>query len=358
MSRKSEARIIDIARAAGVSITTVSRILSNDSELKISTTTRERVLETAQQLGYQPNFFAVALRSKRTGIIGALSPNLAGTFLPLLTMELQRAARMRSVELLIGSPEVQPKEIEGQLKKLQSLLFDGLLLLGDVLDYQETIRKLRVMRKPFVSVCAGIDVPAPLVNMDDEAAIRLAVDYLYQLGHRRIAYLGSTRWKQEGNRLLRFQNAAQAYGLTIDPDHIAIMDTLTYTPFDPNFREMYTTLPFHAAQTLLRLPNGPSAIFCANDGFALAALKGALQMGLHVPGDISIIGHNDELPSTLFYPELTTIRQPLDQIATIAVDLLLKMIVGEEVESALAARILVMPELMIRGTCAPPTAAR
>lgn len=354
MSRKSEARITDIARAAGVSITTVSRILSNDSELKISTATRERVLQTAEQLGYQPNLFAVALRSKRTGIIGALSPNLAGTFLPLLTMELQRAARTSGVELLIGSPEVNPKDIEVQLKKLQSLLFDGLLLLGDVLDYQDTIRKLRILRKPFVSVCAGVDVPAPLVNLDDEAAVRLAVEYLVGLGHRRIAYLGTTQWKQEGNRLARFQQAATHFGLVVQPDHIVIMDNLTYTPFDPTFRERYTTVPLLAVRALLEQPDRPTAIFCANDGFALAALKAALQMGLHVPEHVSILGYNDEIPSTLFHPELTTIRQPLDQIATISLDLLMRMIVEEETEQIMTSRVLVAPELIIRGTCAAP----
>ncbi len=354
MARKSGISITDIAREAGVSITTVSRILNRDGELKISDSTRERVLETAQQLGYEPNLFAAALRSNRTGIIGALTPNLAGTFLPLLTMELQRAARARGVELLVGTPEMEPEQIEAQIRRLQSLLFDGLLLLGDVLDYQSTIRSLQVLHKPYVSVCAGLDLPPPLVNIDDEQATRLAVRYLYDLGHRRIAYLGSTRWNQENSRARNFQQAMRAHGLALPPEYLAIMQHVIYTPFAPNFREMWTTQPLQTAQALLQLPTPPTAIFCANDGFAIAAFKGALQLGLRVPADVSILGYNDELHSTLFYPELTTIRQPLAQIAQAALDLLLRLLDTTDREAAHDTRVLVMPELVVRGTCAPP----
>lgn len=351
MPRNSEVRITDIAREAGVSITTVSRILNEDDTLKISSSTRERVLDTAQQLGYQPNLFAAALRSKRTGIIGALSPNLGGTFLPMLTMELQRAARAHQIELLIGSPHTDEDHIEGQLKRLQSLLFDGFLLLSDMLDYQATIRKLQVLQKPYVSVCAGSNVPGPLVNVDDDAAVRMGVTYLTGLGHRRIAFLGSIHWNQERDRLRLFQEAMHEVGLPTPPEYLANMDDVTYTPFDPNFHEIWTSKPLHAAQSLMRLPTPPTAIFCANDGFALATLKGALMLGWRVPDDLSILGHNDELPSTLFYPELTTLRQPLDQIADAAVTLLLAMI-DSPLEHADERRV-IQPELVVRGTCGP-----
>jgi LacI family transcriptional regulator len=355
MAKKSEVRITDIARKAGVSITTVSRILNQDTDLKISDSTRERVLETAHELGYQPNLFAAALRSNRTGIIGALTPNLGGTFLPVLTMELHRAARMRGVELLIGTPEVDARQIEGQLKKLQSLLFDGLLLLGDVLDYQATMRKLQVLRKPYISVCANVDVPPPLVTMDDQRATELAVEYLHGLGHERIAFLGGTHWHQERYRAVYFHAAMRQRGLSVRDEYLAIMDHIHYMPFDPDFRQMWTTEPLRAAQNLMRLPEPPTAILCANDGFAIAALKGLLSTGVRVPDQVSIIGCNDELPSTLFHPELTTVRQPLEAIATTAFDLLLEMIEGRRSEAATQARILLPPELMIRETCAPPS---
>jgi LacI family transcriptional regulator len=352
--RKRDVSIRDIASGAGVSITTVSRILNQDGALKITPQTRERVLETARALGYQPNFIAAALRSNRTGILGALSPNLAGTFLPLLTQELLRAARAQGVELLVGTPELDEEHIAAQLKKLQSLLFDGLLLLGDVLDYQTTIRKLQVMKKPYLSVCAGVNVPPPFVNMDDEQATALAIEYLVGLGHRRIGYLGSRQWNQEHYRVVYFRVMMARHGLPVPDDYVALMEHAPYVPFDPKFRAMWTVEPLRAAQRLLHMPQPPTAILCANDGFAIAAMKSASQAGVRVPEDVSIMGYNDEIQSTLFTPELTTIRQPVDLIASAAVSLLLAMIEhgtsGEYAET----RHLIAPELVVRGSCAPP----
>jgi LacI family transcriptional regulator len=355
--KKSGVNITDIAREAGVSIATVSRILNQDDELRVSDLTRARVMETALQLGYSRNPIAAALRSNRSGIIGALSPNLAGTFLGLLMQELQQAARARGIELLIGTPEVESAQIEGQLRRLQGLLFDGFLLLSDQLNYQATIRHLEVLQKPYISVCAGVNIPPPFVTTDEALAVQMAVDYLIELGHRRIAYLGSPHWPQESHRLEQFRLAMAAKGLAVVPAYLGVMEDIAYVPFGPHFREMWTQEPLRAAQQLLALAAPPTAIFCANDGFAIAAMKGALQLGLRVPEDVSIMGYNDELPSTLFHPELTTIRQPLDLIAAASIDLLHQMIEAGEYGAAQFMEVthLLPPQLVIRGTCAAPT---
>lgn len=356
MHRKNGTGITDIARAAGVSIATVSRILNADHTLRIHPDTRARVLDVARSLGYEPNFFATALRTNRTGIIGALSPNPAGTFLPLLTMMLERAARARDIELLIGMPHVEPARLEVQLNKLQGRLFDGLLLLGDVLDYQATIRRLDVLRKPYVSVCAGDDVPAPLVKVDEMVSMQLAITYLRDLGHTRIGYLGSTHWQQEEHRLNYFRAEMLRQRLPLDPDHCVIMDSIVYQPLASDFHDMWTIAPMQATQKLLQMPDPPTALVCANDGFALAAIKGALMLGWRVPDDLSVIGHNDEITSALFLPELTTIRQPLDQIADTALTLLLHMVEAEPDATLMQQRVLLPGTLVIRGSCAPPRA--
>lgn len=354
----SEVRLVDIATDTGVSVGAVSRILRGDEQIKVSQQTRDKVWEAARRLGYQPNPFAAALRGKRTGLIGALSPNLAGTFLGRLMMELQHAARRCGVDLLIGTPEITSEQIEGQLRKLQRLLFDGLMLLGDVMNYQATIRRLQVLRKPYVSVCAGMHLPAPMVNVNDTLGIRLGLDYLHHLGHRRIAFLHSPQWSQEVERSRIFQETLAAFGLTMPPAYLATMQDVAYDPAAPNFQEMWTVQPLRAAQALLQLPERPTAIFCANDGFALACLKGARQLGVRVPDDLSILGYNDELTATLYYPELTTIHQPLDRIAEVALDMLLKMIEAGENGGAAGERILVDPALVVRETCAVPPASR
>jgi LacI family transcriptional regulator len=356
MAKPAPVSITEIARTAGVSITTVSRLLNHDDGLKISDETRARILQAADDLGYQANPFAAALRTRRTGLLGALNPNLAGTFHSLLSMALLRESRRRGYDLLVSAPEADSVQMVGQMKRLQSMLFDGLFLLGEMLEYQTTIRRLDLLEKPYVSVCAGTHVPAPLVNIDDEAAISMAVDYLVGLGHRHIAYLGSAEWQQEQARLFYYQQHMRSLGLVAPPEYVVMMRGVTYTPFDVSFQEMWTTAPMNAARALLSLPQPPTAIVCANDGFAIAVLKCALQMGIRVPEELSIIGHNDELPSTLFYPELTTTRQPLDEIAVAALDVLVAMLDGGEAAAdKRSAQLLIAPQLVVRGTCMPPT---
>ena len=156
MPRKSAVGIRDIAEAAGVSISTVSTILNNKSDnVRISAETRQRVSEIARRLGYQPNFFASALRSNRTGIVGAINLNPSGWFMGRLGMEAQLAARKRGVELFIGGVQDGPEGVEAQLTLLQGQLFDGFVLLGDMPNYREVARKLKNLDKPLVSVAAG-----------------------------------------------------------------------------------------------------------------------------------------------------------------------------------------------------------
>lgn len=349
-------QISDIARAAGVSIATVSRVLNGDSSLRIQPETRERVLDAAQALGYESNLFAAALRTRRTGILGALTPNLAGTFLPLLTMALEREARARGFELLVGTPQLDGAAMAAQLNKFQRLLFDGLLLLGDVLDYQATIRKLDLLKKPYVSVCASDDVAPPLVKVDERQSMSLAITYLRELGHTRIGYLGSVHWQQERFRLTYFKDELARQGLPFNPAYTAVMEHVVYQPTAPDFQSMWTRAPMLAAQALLQGADPPTAIVCANDGFALAAIKGAQISGLRVPEDVSIIGHNDEIPAALFYPELTTIRQPVEAIAAAALDRVIARIeTGADADDQ---PCLLPPALVVRGTCAPPPAAR
>jgi LacI family transcriptional regulator len=197
-----------------------------------------------------------------------------------------------------------------------------------------------------------------MVNVNDTLGIRLGLDYLHHLGHRRIAFLHSPQWSQEVERSRIFQETLAAFGLTMPPAYLATMQDVAYDPAAPNFQEMWTVQPLRAAQALLQLPERPTAIFCANDGFALACLKGARQLGVRVPDDLSILGYNDELTATLYYPELTTIHQPLDRIAEVALDMLLKMIEAGENGGAAGERILVDPALVMRGTCAVPPASR
>jgi len=358
VAKHKKVTINDIAREAGVSIGLVSRVLNDDDSARVSPETRQRILKVVEKRSYSANLFAAALRTERTGIIGVLSPNLSGTFLGSLTMALQRAAVGQGVELLVALPKSDSQGIASQFEWMQAMLFDGFLLLSNVLDYQDTIRKLQIIEKPYVSVCAGLHMQGPLVNSDDVLALQIATDYLYELGHQRIAFLYNSNWPLERNYNDYFLHALDARQLPARPELLIDIHDAPYTPQSPHFQDTWTITPAKAAQGLMRGPNPPTAILCSNDGFAVACIKGLMRMGVRVPEDVSVIGYNNELISTLFYPELTTIRQPLEEIASTSIGLL-RSILGEEKldRSEMAAiRRIIPPELVERESCAPPRA--
>lgn len=356
MAKRKKVTINDIAREAGVSIGLVSRVLNDDESTRVRSETRQRILSIAEKRGYAANPFAAALRTERTGIIGVLSPNLSGTFLGSLTMALQRAAVEQGIELLIALPKSDSQGITSQFQRMQAMLFDGFLLLSNALDYQDTLRRLQIIEKPYVSVCAGLHMEGPLVNSDDMAALQIAVDYLYELGHRRIALLYNSNWPLERDYKHYFMQALKTHGLLIRPERIIDIHDALYTPQSLDFQETWTIKPAEAAKRLMQMPDPPTAILCSNDAFAVACIKGLMQMGLRIPVDVSVIGYNNEMISTLFHPELTTIRQPLEEIAATAIDLLRSLLSRHRIDRAelVSIRQIIRPELIERESCASP----
>ncbi len=354
MVHKSKVGIRDIAAAAGVSIGTVSKILNNKTDgVRIGEATRQRVIATAQRLGYQANPFASALRSNRTGIIGAVNRNAGGGFMGALAHQVQLAARQRDIELFVGTMQNRADSVETQLSILQGQLFDGFLLLGDMPNYRGLARKLKNLEKPHVSAAAGLNVEVPMVNTDEMLGFRLILDYLTELGHQKIAFMGSPVWPLIRERLHIFEQCSAVKGLKVPIKYISKMDNHPYHPEDIHAAEPLHRAAIAHTKALLQQPDPPTAIVCATDGFALGALKGAAQLGLRVPADVSITGFDGNSEGITCQPELTTIRRPIEKVAGEAIDLLLALIDSPD-DVRLQKRILIAPELIIRASCAPP----
>ncbi len=332
MSLRGRITLADVAKAAGVSAGTVSRVLNRrDSEIKISAATQRVVLEAAERLGYQPNLFASALRTRQTGVVGTIVRDINDPFLSLMARELQHAAHAQGIELLLAHAENEAQTIRRQLTFMRNW-FDGLLILGDVPGDEAIFDDLRASRTSFVAVACGAETSAPLVNIDEAQGTRLALDYLASLGHRRIGFIGNTEHAGTRQRLAAFQRAVQGR-----PDYVQP------TPYTRKGAIAST-------QRLLSLPEPPTAILCTADYLALGALSAAMHMGWRVPEALSIISFDDIEESVDVYPPLTTVRQPVGDMASAAVSLLLALIAGEDVAER---RILVQPRLMIRRSCAP-----
>jgi len=346
--------ITDIARKVGVSTTTVSRVLNDaKGDIPISAKTRKLVLETASRLGYQRNPFASALRTSRSGIVGAVSPNVSGTYVSVLGHHLQLAAHKLGIELLIGSTRVESEKIAGQLSILQSQIFDGVLFLCDHPYHQKLLNHEARFSKPYVHVMSESEQAAPVVAVDNEIGVALALDHLTELGHTRIAFIGSPAWPGDRQRMRVYKAYLQAHGLPFHEELVSDLGQIPYTPEMTNFVEQIRHAATEHAYRLVAQKHRPTAIFCASDGYAADVLKAVYRLGLRVPDDISIVGYGDQHEALITYPELTTVRIPNDVIAEAALKLLMDLIEDPESEHLLQTRIYVAPELIIRNSTAP-----
>jgi LacI family transcriptional regulator len=352
-ANKGSIGIKEIAREAGVSSTTVSRVLnSKDGNIPISPDTRDHVMAVAKRLGYQRNPFASALRTNRTGIIGAVTRNFSGTNLSKIVHRLLLEAHDRDVELFVGAIRFTDDAIAGQLNILQSQLFDGLLLAGDLSQYQTHLDAMS--DKPRVFVTPASESMLPLVTSDDVVGITTLLDYLVSLGHQHIGCVVSATWPLDSTRMALYRQYLHEHQLPFHDSYCVDLN-VPYRPEDPHYWDHLQRSADHCAAQLMAYERPPTAIFGTSDGFAVALMKAFYKLGLRVPQDISVAGYNDSLDTRFIYPELTSISLRHDELAKKALDLLAAIIENPDDEQLRQTRVYVTPELILRDSCAPPT---
>ena len=336
MSRK--VTIAQVAKEAGVSIATVSRVLNHrDGSIKISDETKAIVQAAAERLGYLADPFASALRTRRSGLFGTIIRDLRDPFLIKVFIEMQRAARENGIELLLANANYDISVAGRQASIMNSLWFDGLILLGDIPGDLSLIRQVRKNNRPCVAAVSGTRNDLPSVNLDEKAGVKLALDYLRSLGHRQIACLGDPN-------LLGLRERLQAFGEYAKLNDLELEDGYVH---DCRHDLRSGAL---AAATLMKLPKPPTAIFCSTDLIGLGVINQLNRSGVKIPEDVSVTGFDDIEEASNAFPSLTTISQRADRIAQQALDLLFKMIESPEAEIE-PKTVLVMPELIERESC-------
>lgn len=343
-NKSANVRIVDIAEAAGVSVTTVSRALNHkEGDIRISEQTIQRIHKIAEELGYQRNLFATALRTNRTGLVGAINAAVRGTYMSKLAYDVQISAQAKGLELFIGIPQAGDDAIKGQLTVLQNQLFDGILFLGFLPDYQLFMKGS--LDKPHVHVIPGIEENLPIVSVDETAGVELALSYLASLGHRRIACLGSSLWPWDKQRIQVYQAFVTRHGYCDHVKYLADLDTLPYSSHDMG--ESSKMIGRHVAD-LMAQRERPTAIFCTNDGFGAAVVKALYRLNLRVPHDVSVVGYGNHHDAIITYPELTTVRIPNRPIAESACKLLMQLMDKPQDADLKKSKILLKPELIVR----------
>ena len=304
--------IYDVARKAGVSITTVSRVLN--APQRVNAITYARVVEAIDQLGYVPKFEARARARRSTGLIGVMTPYFTA---PSFVQRLRGIAS--SLTATKYDLVVYPINSQQQINDYLTVLplrgtLDGLIVISLPID---ELTSEHLLQHGLETVLVEYPQGAlPSVEIDDYEGGRLAADYLVGKNHHRIAFIGLTDPPDYGIhpvsfRLDGFRDALAEMDIELPDSHIGLAE----------YTQEQTRL---AARRLFELDPRPTAIFAATDFQAMAVLNVARQMGLKVPQDVAILGFDDL--DMADYVGLTTIRQPLDESGKIAVELLLSRI--------------------------------
>lgn len=311
---------------AGAHPSTVARVLHADPRQRVSAELRERILTLAREHDYRPNSVARSLRTKRTGVFGALIPDIANPFFASVLRGMEDAAAERDYSIILANTDDLPTREAHGLAMLRDRQVDGLLLATARL-HDPAIEQLTNDRIPFVLVNRHTQPIMPnAVVPDDYTGATTAVEHLLGLGHRRIAHISGVEDTSTG--YLR----RQAYIDTLhrhDADHYADQSALIAAG---SFRE---SGGYAAMRTLLELADIPTAIFAVNDLAALGAIHAITEAGLRVPQDISVVGFNDLFPATHLTPSLTTVQVPHRAMGVRAVERLLDLVSGAMPEQPL-----------------------
>ncbi len=328
----------EVAEAAGVHFSTVSRVLNPATRERVSPELVSRVLAAADQLGYRANTLASSLRTRRSRVVGVLVPDIASLLFPPILEGIEETLLAKGYMTIVGNTANDPERHRLVLAGMMERQVDGLIL------------ATATLREPALE--NGIDKPLVLINRTDQTGrapavipdeirgIGLAVEHVAQLGHKRIGHIAGPQWLSTGAMRLRgFREALAKMGLEDDPDRIVIAETFSREAG----RKACHALMEHAA--------GLTALVAANDLLALGCYDALAERGLTCPGDVSVTGYNDAPFVDMVMPPLTTVRLKQREMGIEAARLLLARL---QDESLAPVDVLLPPQLIARKSTASP----
>jgi len=330
----------NLAKLAGTSRATVSDVLRDRwREKGISQQTYQRIMEVVSKTNYRPNQIARSLVRNRTQVIGVLVASFLYDYFTSIIKHLDATAREFGYHILLAAPAAWQDEAE-ELGRLYEHKVDGLILTPQRPERMKSILdSLRSEKVPMVFL-----ENAPLetdfqVTDDNFNQARMAVEHLIGLGHKKIGHTsGPIGYSTSENRKLGYVQTLQAHGLPC-PAEYSVVGNFEY---DRAYQE---------TKKMLTLDDPPTAIYCANDIMALATIKAVEEAGLKTPDDISIVGHGNDIPFFSYHRiPLTTIRQPAEATAKLAMKTLIDLVEGRGPERT---RVTLPGELIVRASTGP-----
>ncbi len=327
----------DVARLAGVSTVTVSKVLNNQG--RISQATQQRVRQAAERLGYVANAAARSLRGKPSRMLGMVVPEMASPYFAELARAAADVAGRLGYDLGLFTTSRSPDRERERVGSLLGGLVDGLILVGPS-GSRQFLRALEQVPAPVVLInYFGPPTHLPVIRAENYQTTTALLHHLLALGHRRIAHIsGAPHSGQGAERLRAYREVMQAVGLWQE-------DLVRPGGFTQEGG-------MQATRQLLALAQAPTAIFAGNDLSALGVYEAARERGLKIPHQLSVVGFDDIPIADHLSPPLTTVAQPVQAMAQLAVELLLRGLEGER----LSEFVQEFPSrLVLRSSTGPPS---
>lgn len=324
--------IADVAREAGVSSQTVSRVINNKGEIRPET--RSTVIAVIERLGYRPSSIARSLATNRTFTIGLLVPDIANPFWPEIARGVEDAAWDRGYHVFLCNTTEAPQREQAVLQLLEDKRVDGVIVAGSRLPDAQLLPLLG--RHPAAVVINRSSSPEGIgvVRIDSCHGARLAIEHLLASGRRQIGFLsGPPASHNSRSHMSGYQAALEAARLPVEQRYIL--------PCQP-----YLADGHQAALALLQANPNLDALYCYNDLIALGAMQACAELGRRVPDDIAIVGNDDILLASMVTPSLTSLRVSKYDVGATAASMLFAHINGNHDQSEL----IIKPELVVRAS--------
>ncbi|MGL5151923.1 MAG: LacI family DNA-binding transcriptional regulator [Clostridium sp.] len=313
--------IKDVAREAGVSIATVSRVL-NDIDV-VNEDTKKKVLDAIKKLGYRPNIVARSLKTQRTKTIGILIPDISSQFYPEIVRGAEDVANIYDYNIILGNSDFDVEKEKEYLKVLKEKMVDGVIYMSSSLEQEilDLINELDL--KTILVETEDKEGRLPSVTIDNIKACFDGTKHLIDNGAKGIAFIGVENDNKNawGDRYLGYEKAMKESGLQIDRD-------LVY------FKNLKVNTGYEAGEAFVKSGKKIDAIVCASDEIAMGAINALRENGINVPQDVQVVGFNNNYVSSVFYPKITTISQPSYDMGSVAMRMLIKLLNKAELEEA------------------------
>ena len=315
------ASIKDVAKTAGVSIATVSRVLNNIDV--VNEDTKRKVLYAIKELGYRPNIVARSLKTQRTKTIGILIPDISSQFYPEIVRGAEDVANIYDYNVILCNSDFDSEKEKEYLRVLKEKMVDGVIYMSS--SFSEEILKLinELNLNTILVESKDSENRLPSVTIDNVGATYEATKYLIDKGIRDLAFIGveadnTNAW---GERYLGFKKALDDNNIDLDED-LVFLDT------------MKVKSGYEAVDKFIQSKKKFAGIVCASDEIAMGAINELREKGINVPNDVSVIGFNNNAVSSIFYPKLTTISQPSYDMGSVAMRMLIKLLTKQELEQS------------------------